>query len=638
VALLPAKLRPARCNNGGVGVVLYYLQLAMVAVPQGYRTLAGKAAMMVGKVANVEQLASGEGSVCLVQGMTMKDQLVWHLFAPLMPMLLLVIGAALLHQCRSCKVCFNSCFAKGCCKGRCRRDSTRSNRSTASKASQLEGGGLTRPLLDDFVGEAGQQEDEEDGRERSDSSGSRGSSVATINSNADISSEAEGVVGGVACLVLLSFSSLSTAILKLLNCERVGDTLVLFHAGAHPCGVWQLPVYLLLVLMALVPLVPVCVHTLCLLPRSWRLAAWARTKRWPQYPVMQAIRRHALEPFSHEQQHWTAMLMLQRLATAACHALAPSELQTVLGVAIVSVMFLLLQALVRPYRVQWVNQLQLLSGWCLVMLSMLNAASSSVFTSLGVNVANTPFEALGAEADWMMFLLLWPPVIALALCTAYEMKALTLALTGLFGMSVGALIGGFAVSLLGAVVGALVGVLVGALVGTRSWWLRCCQSCRSRWWKKGDGGGGAERHAVELSEMGSVVSRVSSGGGDQDTEVGNEQLMAERRRHELEKAELLREKEQEKEQLLQEKEQLLREKEQEKEQLLQKKEQEKDQEKQRHKQEKEEEKQRHKQEKAVLLARLEELQEQGAQGAGTAARSGRKDLCRTFDPGEEGAA
>jgi hypothetical protein len=350
--------------------------------------------------------------------------------------------------------------------------------------------------------------------------------------------------------------------------------------------------------------------------------------------------------------------------------LAPSELQTVLGVAIVSVMFLLLQALVRPYRVQWVNQLQLLSGWCLVMLSMLNAASSSVFTSLGVNVANTPFEALGAKANWMMFLLLWPPVIALALCTAYEMKALTLALTSLFGMSVGALIGGFAVSLLGAAIGALVGVLVGALVGTRSWWLRCSQSCRSHWWRKGDGGGGAERHASELSDMGSVVSHVSSGGGDQDTEMGNEQLMAERRRHELEKEQLLREKEQEKAELLREKEQLLQEKEQEKEQLLQEKEQEKEQllrekeqekeqllqekeqllhekeqekeqllqEKEQLMQEKEQEKEQLLQEKAVLLARLEELQEQGEQGAGTAARSGRKDLYRTFDPGEEGAA
>jgi hypothetical protein len=261
-------------------------------------------------------------------------------------------------------------------------------------------------------------------------------------------------------------------------------------------------------------------------------------------------------------------------------------------------------------------------------------------------------------------------VIALALCTAYEMKALTLALTGLFGMSVGALIGGFAVSLLGAVIGALVGVLVGALVGTRSWWLRCCQSCRSRWWRKGDGGGGAERHASELSDMGSVVSRVSSGGGDQDTEMGNEQLMAERRRHELENEQLLREKEQllrekeqekeqllqEKEQLLQEKEQLLQEKEQEKEQLLQEKEQEKEQllqekeqekeqllhekeqEKEQLLQEKEHEKEQLMQEKVVLLARLEELQEQGEQGAGTAVRSGRKDLYRTFDPGEEGAA
>jgi hypothetical protein len=160
-------------------------------------------------------------------------------------------------------------------------------------------------------------------------------------------------------------------------------------------------------------------------------------------------------------------------------------------------------------------------------------------------------------------------------------------------MAAGALIGGFAVSLLGSIVGALVGALLGALVGTRSWWLRCCQRCRSHWWRKDGGGSGVERHASELSEMGSMVSHVSSGGGDQYAEMANEQLLAERRRHEQEKEQLLQEKEKEQEQ-----------------------------------------------EKAELLARLEELQGRGAQeeeGAATAARSGRKDLYRTFDP-DEGAA
>jgi hypothetical protein len=138
---------------------------------------------------------------------------------------------------------------------------------------------------------------------------------------------------------------------------------------------------------------------------------------------MQAIRGHVLEPFVPEQSHWAAVLMLQRLLTVACHALASSELQSELGVVIISVWFLLLQALVQPYRINWVNRIQLLSCWCLVMLTVLNIATNSVFVSLGVDVARTPLHHLAVTGNWMMFVLLWPPIIVLMLCTIYEMRA-----------------------------------------------------------------------------------------------------------------------------------------------------------------------------------------------------------------------
>jgi hypothetical protein len=180
--------------------------------------------------------------------------------------------------------------------------------------------------------------------------------------------------------------------------------------------------------------VPVGVQLLCLLPSSWRVAMWARTKHWPNQPVLRAIRKHSIEPFKHQHRHWAAVLILQRLLTVvslifeasinhmysrshmqACNSLVSTELQAELGVSIVSVWFLLLQALVRPYRVQWVNHLQLLAGWCLVMLSVLNAASSSAFVSLGVNIVGTRFEGLREAAGWMSFFLLWPPMIMLLL-------------------------------------------------------------------------------------------------------------------------------------------------------------------------------------------------------------------------------
>jgi hypothetical protein len=56
------------------------------------------------------------------------------------------------------------------------------------------------------------------------------------------------------------------------------------------------------------------------------------------------------------------------------------------------------------------------------MLAILNGSSSSVFVSVGVNIADTPFARLGELADWLMFLLLWPPVTMLAVCTANEIR------------------------------------------------------------------------------------------------------------------------------------------------------------------------------------------------------------------------
>jgi hypothetical protein len=235
------------------------------------------------------------------------------------------------------------------------------------------------------------------------------------------------------------------------------------------------------------------------------------------------------------------------------------------------VWFLLLQALVRPYRVQWVNHVQLMSGWCLVMVSVLNAASSSAFVSLGVNIETTPFKGLRQAADWMMFLLLWPPAIMWLLCTTYMIGIgmFTLALVVLFGAVVGSLIGTLAASLQGAALGALVGAIVGAIVGSRPCCKRRFQRCQAHF----------------LGETDGLGSEGTSGGetdnGPKQAGAKNTQFLPEKRRHEREKEQLMREmkqEKQEKEQLLREKEQLLREKEQllrEKEQLLQEKEQEK---------------------------------------------------------------
>jgi predicted outer membrane repeat protein len=414
LSVLPRRLRPAERNNGGVSAVLYFLQMAMVAVPQGYRTLVAKVATAAGNVANIQQLSSGQG-VCLLHGMTMVHRLVWQLFAPLMPMLTLALFVLILGV-----------------RGRFASDKSEASKRT-SFVSHLHGPGSSRSSVGssrDFSQDC--NSDCDDSRTSSGGDGSGGGSGGGVSGGGVSGGSGGGIVAGVACLMLLSFSSFSTAALKLLNCKRMAHgQRVLFFAGATECGVWQVPIYLLLTVLVLVPLSPVCISGLRRLPSSWWLSRWARTRRWSSHSVLRAIRQHALEPFEHKQRHWAAVLMLQRLLTVACHSLASSELETELGVTIVSVWFLLLQAIVKPYRVQWVNTLQLVAGWCLVMLSVLNSASNSVFVSLGVDVLSTPFQLLGSTANILMFALLWPPLLMLSVFTVLDAgRSRTLRLRG----------------------------------------------------------------------------------------------------------------------------------------------------------------------------------------------------------------
>jgi hypothetical protein len=342
--------------------------------------------------------------------------------------------------------------------------------------------------------------------------------------------------------------------------------------------------------------------------------------------------------------------MYSRSHLQGCNSLAPTELQAELGVSIVSVWFLLLQALVRPYRMQWVNHLQLLAGWCLVMLSVLNAASSSAFVSLGVNivVGTSPFEGLREAAGWMSFLLLWPPVLMLLLYTTYEIGvwAFVLALVAMLGALIGSLIGTLGVHaaplqkrLLGAALGALAGAAVGAVVGSRPWCTRYFEHCQTYLLGKpgvvGSGGlanSGRETHGSGQLVTNSMVSTLDGAerAGTEDMQVLVAKLLQEKgeERHAQEKDQLLQEREQERKEREQEKQRH----EQEKDQLLQEREHERE--------EREQEKQKHEQEKVELLLRLEGLQEQWTNEQPRQPRSDRKDLYSTFRPGaeDEGAA
>jgi hypothetical protein len=95
-----------------------------------------------------------------------------------------------------------------------------------------------------------------------------------------------------------------------------------------------------------------------------------------------AVVEYAAQPFLPANWHWASVLVLQRLMTAMCAALATIGVESSVTVALISLIFLLLHLLTQPYRSKWVNLLQGCANVCLVVLAILNSASGA-FLSTG---------------------------------------------------------------------------------------------------------------------------------------------------------------------------------------------------------------------------------------------------------------
>jgi hypothetical protein len=136
---------------------------------------------------------------------------------------------------------------------------------------------------------------------------------------------------------------------------------------------------------------------------------------------VQAFKRHATEPFREEHWHWTAVLMLHRLFMVMWQSLSTQALASSLGVTFISFFFAMLQLSAQPYRVPYVNNLQLVALVCLTLLSVLNSVQSA-FVSAGITAGEAgPLAALAHDADWMMFLLVLPPPILFAFHTIRQL-------------------------------------------------------------------------------------------------------------------------------------------------------------------------------------------------------------------------
>jgi hypothetical protein len=186
--------------------------------------------------------------------------------------------------------------------------------------------------------------------------------------------------GALAQLLLLAYATLTTTTLQLLSCTTMPDNgrRVLYLAGATDCGAWQLPLYVLLVVLILLPVAPLAVFAAQHLPPSWRLARQAAATRLSIHPVMQALRISLTGSFSAKYWHLPALLALQRFAMVATPIFFTDTLASSIILAFVAFFMQNLQLSFQPYSNADVNKLQKLASDCLLALALLNIPQRSL--------------------------------------------------------------------------------------------------------------------------------------------------------------------------------------------------------------------------------------------------------------------
>jgi hypothetical protein len=393
---------PRRKPTGRLTVLVYFYQLAQHAVPDGFNKLASGVSTKLGQISGgySASLFSTSSGTCIVRSMSATAKLVWRLFNPLV--LLAVLFSVL----------FFRTVAGRCLKKRRRK-----------AAAELSEEGLRDSLIDDknFLFQANDSNTHSD----TDHEDALAPPMEHEQQQRLADDEARAMAKAAACLILFSFSDLSFCTLELLDCVDLRDTghqRVLFSSGNLACSItWQWPIFCLLVLILALPCYPVAVWLLQqqqVFPASWRLVSWARRQKMSGLPVAQEIKVFACEPFTPSCWHWAPLQALQRFLTVMCVAFATGEATTAVGVAIVSIWFLVFQLQAHPYQNRGTNMLQLVASMSLVFICVLSAVSS-VFTDIGFEPEGTPLDTVRNSLDVAMFLMLLPPLVAYPILARY---------------------------------------------------------------------------------------------------------------------------------------------------------------------------------------------------------------------------
>jgi len=191
---------------------------------------------------------------------------------------------------------------------------------------------------------------------------------------------------------------------------------VLFLAGATECGLWQAPLYALLLLLVLVPMAPLFVHWARQLPPASWLARKAQAATFPAHPTAQALRSSLTKAHHDEYWHWPAVLALQRFLMVAAPVFVGSALAASLAQAFLALCMMALQFSLAPFTNDDVNQHQRLASFCLLALALLNIPQCAL-AQASVDLMSPleqPLKALCDRAeDAMGFFLLAPVLLPL---------------------------------------------------------------------------------------------------------------------------------------------------------------------------------------------------------------------------------
>jgi predicted outer membrane repeat protein len=472
-------------EDGVLSVLIYFYQLAAIAVPQGKEKVTGQASgvfcilpKMVGTnpisglVDCTGGVESGNGSGFCIQGLSFVTIRLCDLAVPLVLWLLLhFISAGVLCCQRRAKdiLTGNGGLVMEtllpCLNGHC--DNTAAHEEQPEEEVSIETDHQHLPLQ---ITEGGQDSDEEESllthQRHASSSASqshyvRGYYHSPVDSFKDGHQEQQddgrkqveqqqggeqeqpeqpgpiivtSIAPAVSSMLLYCYTMVTGSVIKLLHCVDVEDFAEgpqqrLFFAGKEPCDFlgWQLPILILLGVLVMLPTLPVTIWVLQhALPPSWETAMWIsaserRMRAMEHIAVIEALVASMAAPFNAEHWHWGALLVLQRLLMVSVGTFLNVVMEASLGMVFVALWFMLLHVYSAPYKSQQANTVQAVASVCLLGITILNSIPSG-FTSTGFDPAGT-LDYLEATVYAIMFSLLLVPLLAWAMMLAVQHRA-----------------------------------------------------------------------------------------------------------------------------------------------------------------------------------------------------------------------